>query len=164
MESELRRTIRELLGQVERKEKMDQEKLAAVAAALESASHDGPCPCGSGRAFKDCCKLDWVILRDQPAVGAEPGLRAVPDGQEEEEGSKGKDEVEWLIKIGNHPQKGMVIEATSQGMQRPPAMLAEMLLTAYHVTNHNAVVAMVQYLLKEGGRPMGPALRGAFKH
>lgn len=161
MESELRRTIRELLGQVERKEKMDQEKLAAVGAILLAASHDGPCPCGSGRAFKDCCKLDWVILRDQPAVGASPALSVVQDEQSEQDEREG---VEWMIRIGNHPQKGMVIEATAEGMKRPPAMLAEMLLTAYHVTNHNATVAMVQHLLKEGGRPMGPAMRRAFKN
>jgi len=164
VESELRKMIRDLLGQLERKEKLDEAKLAAVAVLLEHASHDGPCPCGSGRKFGECCKLDWVCLRDQPRVAADesaPEVPAVNKGNGEDKDPQGND-VKWIVHLGTSPN-GMVIRSDKGAHGIPQIQLAEMLLTAYHIVNYQATVNDIrQSLQRQSPRMPGPAIRSAF--
>ncbi len=164
METTLRKMIRELLEQLERKEKLDEAKLALVCAELEKASHDGPCPCGSGRKFGECCKLDWVCLRDRPRVAAEapaPEVREVNKGNGEDKDPQGND-VKWVVHLGSSPD-GMVIRSDKGAQGMPQIQLAEMLLTAYHIVNYQATVNDIrESLQRRAPRVPGPAMRNAF--
>lgn len=163
METELRKTIKELMGQLERKEKLDEQKLAFVLAELAKASHDGPCPCGSGRKFGDCCKLDWVILRDQPRVAGNeaPAPEEVTKGNGEDK-DPGGEEIKWMIHLGTSPT-GMVIRSDKGAQGLPQIQLAEMLLTAYHIVNYQATVNDIrQSLQRQTPRVPGPGMRSAF--
>ena len=170
METELRKTIKELMGQLERKEKLDEQKLAFVLAELAKASHDGPCPCGSGRKFGDCCKLDWVILRDQPRVATEADVARLneemqsgklPKGNGEDK-DPGGEEIKWMIHLGTSPD-GMVIRSDKGAQGLPQIQLAEMLLTAYHIVNYQATVNDIrQSPQRQTPRVPGPGMRSAF--
>lgn len=166
MGNELRKKIGELLGQLEQGESPDAEKLAQVRAALEHASHDGPCPCESGQKFSQCCKLDWLVLRDRgkEGVGSAP---ADPVPKEEKGNGEAKEEAQksaqWICRVGITGDGSIAVEPLPDGIHTSPIRIAELLLGAYHVVNFNATISTVQAMLRRGQmRTTGPAARSAF--
>jgi hypothetical protein len=154
-----------LLGQLSRGEKFDAEKLVEFRTACEAASHDGPCPCGSDRKFADCCKLDWVMLRDQFRVAEEAPLKAEAvevkgNGEDKEPSPK---DVKWLCRVGVMGNGSIAVEQTPDAVGTPPIRIAELLIGAYHVVNFNATIGTMQAIIQRERPIKGPSLRSAFK-
>jgi hypothetical protein len=163
MGPELKKKIGELLGQLEQGQELDAGKLAEVRAVLESASHDGPCPCGGGQKFAQCCKLDWLVLRDKGTVMPAPEEPA--PAPKEETGNRLGKEPQWICRIGVQVDGSLIVEPQPEGVHTPPIRVAELLLGAYHVVNFNATISTVQAMLRKGQmRTTGPAARSAFSN
>jgi hypothetical protein len=150
-----------LLGQLERNEPLDNEKLSQLRFAFENASHDGPCPCESGQKFSQCCKLDWVCLRDRSRGAPEvPPVEEKGNGDIKEAPAA---ETQWICRVGLTAEGGIAVEPLPHGAQTPPIRIAELLLGAYHVVNFNATIGTFQAMLRKGqARTPGPAVRSAF--
>jgi hypothetical protein len=166
MGTELKKLIGELLGQLENSQPLDEEKLAQVRAALEQASHDGPCPCESGQKFCHCCKLDWLVLRDRGNEGVGSAPADLAPAEEKGNGaaeSKPESKPQWICRVGIQPEGSICVEPMPGGINVPPIRTAELLLGAYHVVNFNATISTVQAMLRRGQmRTTGPAVRSAF--
>jgi len=149
-----------LLAQLSRGEKFDEEKIIQFRTACEAASHDGPCPCGSERRFGDCCKIDWVMLRDQFRVAEEAPVEVKGNGEDKEPTPS---EVKWLCRVGVMGNGSIAVEQTPDAAGTPPIRIAELLIGAYHVVNFNATIGTMQAIIQRERPARGPALRSAFK-
>lgn len=65
------------------------------------AMNNGKCPCGSGKAYKDCCKANWQVF----SRSYKRRVEEIIDKAKEEIKEKKKEmkETEWLAMIGVKP-------------------------------------------------------------
>lgn len=137
-----------LLANLERKETLDPEKLATLTAVFEHASHDGPCPCGAGRKFSECCKIDWIILRERvEKVPESPAPTPVDKGN-------GKDhhaapDGQWVCRIGFNSDGSIRVEPEGVGQKMNPLDMAGLLLTAYHLVNSNGIINITRRFITQ---------------
>jgi len=153
-----------LLGQLERKEALDPAKFTELKLVFETASHDGPCPCDSGQKFSQCCKIDWMVLRERDRY---PVADDMPTPVEEKGNGNVREapapSTQWICRVGLTPEGGIAVEPLPDGAQTPPIRVAELLLGSYHVVNFNATIGTFQAMLRKGqARTPGPAIRSAF--
>lgn len=142
-----------LLAQLSKNEPLNDDMLVFLENIFRSTPHDAVCPCGSGKRFSQCCKLDWIILKDAAESKDEASAK-------KNEVPTNSDGPKWLCRVGLNCDGEIVVEPVDTGKGVPLPKMAELMLCAYHLLQFNMVVSLVRSA-KE--RPNGPALRSAFE-
>jgi len=146
-----------LMTAIEKDESMDEASLGIIMAAFKDAKNSEPCPCGKGLAFKDCCKMDWIMVQ---RMSARPSEEPEPD----EHGGNGKEDqdkegIRWFCQIGRNKRGEHVIRPFGYGLHVDPLQLTGELLAAYHFMTVNAVLSVSKSMIEESRRgPQRPVL------
>jgi hypothetical protein len=133
------------LNQVEASQEIDAGAFLRLKLAYGKCLNNSPCACESGRAFANCCKVDWtIVLRGFSAIKEEKRE------ERKEEIQAGSLEVTWVCKVGITKKNGFpTILPVDDGKDMNPFGIANLLLDAYMHANNRALIEHMMVLTEK---------------
>jgi hypothetical protein len=149
-----------LMMAIETNAPMDEEALNLFTSAFKDVKNNDPCPCGKGLSFKDCCKMDWIMIQRRNFHPSEEPEMDSPGGNGKED--QDKEGIRWFCQIGRNKRGEHVIRPFGYGLHVDPLQLTGELLAAYHFMTVNAVLSISKNMIEDSRR--GPGRPALFKN